>query len=237
MNTLLKISNLKKDYPDFSLNNINLDLLEGDIMGLVGENGAGKTTLFKLILNLTSYEAGDIKIFGKDYQNNEKYIKNKIGVVFDNNHFHDLLNPDEVGKIFSYIYDDWDKNNYFMYLDKFKLPLKTKIKDFSKGMKVKLSFAVALSNNPKLLLLDESTSGLDPIMRVDILDVLKEYVEKTHSGVLISTHILSDVERISNKLSFLHKGNLLFSEYTSEITKDRSIESVMREHIKGADFR
>lgn len=233
MNTLLKVSNISKDYQDFSLSNINLEILEGDIMGLVGENGAGKTTLFKIILNLTSYKSGSVEIFGKNYKKDAKYIKNQIGVVFDNNHFHDLLNPQEIENIFSNIYDTWDKKSYSRYLEKFSLPVRTKINNFSKGMKVKLNFAVALSHKPKLLLLDEATSGLDPIMRADILDSLKEYVEKNNIGVLISTHILSDVERIANKLSFLHNGSLLFSEHITKITKDESIESIMKKHIKG----
>ncbi|WAA09564.1 ABC transporter ATP-binding protein [Fervidibacillus albus] len=233
MNTLLKVSNISKDYPNFSLNDINLEILEGDIMGLIGENGAGKTTLFKLILNLTSYKNGTIELFGKNYKEDEKFIKNKIGIVLDQCHFHELLNPQEIGRIFSNIYDTWDKKSYASYLERFNLPIKTKVGKFSKGMKVKLSFAVALSHKPKLLLLDEATSGLDPIMRVDILDTLKEYVIENNSGVLIATHILSDVERIANKLSFLHKGDLVFSEYTSSITKNGSIESLMEKFIKG----
>lgn len=232
----MEIKNLIKAYPEFLLDNVNLELFEGDIMGLVGENGAGKTTLIKLLLNLISADKGEILIFGKNCENEEKFIKNRIGIVFDENYLHELLTANQFNYIMSQIYGNWDQDVYYDYLDKFKLPQNVKVKTFSKGMKVKLNFSVALSVRPKLLILDEATSGLDPIMRVEILDVIENYVHQYKSAVLMSSHILSDVERIANKITFIHKGRLIFSDKISNITQEDSLENIMSIHIKG-DFK
>ncbi|MCB7069233.1 ABC transporter ATP-binding protein [Caldifermentibacillus hisashii] len=232
----MNIKNLSKAYPGFLLDNVNLELFEGDIMGLVGENGAGKTTLIKLLLNLINADKGEILIFGKNYENEEKFIKNKIGIVFDENYLHELLTANQFNYIMSQIYGNWDKNVYYDYLDKFKLPQNVKVKTFSKGMKVKLNFSVALSVRPKLLILDEATSGLDPMMRVEILDVIENYVHQYKCTVLISSHILSDFERIANKITLIHKGRLIFSDKISNITQEDSLENIMSKHIKG-DFK
>lgn len=227
------VNGLNKSYSDFSLKNVNLELLPGDIMGLIGENGAGKTTLMKLLLNLLTPEKGEILVFGKNYEGHESYIKNRLGVVFDENYLHGLLTPKQFNYVMSSIYEQWNQQAYYNYLEMFHLPVNTKINQFSKGMKVKLNFSVALSHHPKLLLLDEATSGLDPIMRIEILDVLNDYVTANNSSVLLSSHILSDVERIANKLTFLHKGNVVFSEKISNATQNGSLEDMMRSYIKG----
>lgn len=232
----MNIKNLSKAYPGFLLDNVNLELFEGDIMGLVGENGAGKTTLIKLLLNLINADKGEILIFGKNYETEEKFIKNRIGIVFDENYLHELLTANQFNYIMSQIYGNWDQDVYYDYLDKFKLPRNVKVKTFSKGMKVKLNFSVALSVCPKLLILDEATSGLDPMMRVEILDVIENYVHQYKCTVLISSHILSDVERIANKITLIHKGRLIFSDKMSNITREDSLENIMSKHIKG-DFK
>lgn len=233
MEKVLTINKLYKSYSDFSLNNINLELMQGDIMGLIGENGAGKTTLMKLLLNLLSPEKGELIVFNKSYVDHSSYIKNRIGVVFDENYLHGLLTPKQINLIMSSIYERWNQKTYYYYLENFNLPLNKKINEFSKGMKVKLNFSVALSHKPELLLLDEATSGLDPVMRIEILDVLKEYVTENNSCVLISSHILSDVERIANKITFMHKGKIVFTENVSNITQHGNLENIMRSYIKG----
>lgn len=168
---ILEIKDLTKDYGDFVLDKVSFALPRGVIMGLIGENGAGKSTTINCILNETRKTSGQILIFGKDHILDEIEIKDKLGVVFDENHFPDIFTAEEIGKFMSGIYTGWDWPLYRQYLDKFELPKDKRIKDFSKGMKVKLAFAVALSHNAELLILDEATSGLDPIIRDDVLDI------------------------------------------------------------------
>ena len=169
---ILEVKGLTKDYGDFVLDKLTFTVPKGVIMGLIGENGAGKSTTINCILNEISKTDGNIEIFGKDYLSEEIEIKDKIGVVFDENHFPDIFTPNEIGTYMSGIYSKWERNTYVNYLSKFELPADKRVKDFSKGMKVKLAFAVALSHKAELLILDEATSGLDPIIRDDILDIL-----------------------------------------------------------------
>lgn len=180
-------------------------------MGLIGENGAGKSTTINCILNETRKTSGQILIFGKDHISDEIEIKDKLGVVFDENHFPDIFTAEEIGKFMSGIYTGWDWPLYRQYLDKFELPKDKRIKDFSKGMKVKLAFAVALSHNAELLILDEATSGLDPIIRDDVLDMLIDFVQDESHSVLVSSHITSDLEKVADYITFIHKGNLIFT--------------------------
>ena len=168
---VLEIRELSKDYGDFVLDKVSFSLPRGVIMGLIGENGAGKSTTINCILNETQKTGGKILIFGKDHISDEIEIKDKLGVVFDENHFPDIFTAEEIGKFMSGIYSGWDWPLYRQHLEKFELPKDKKIKDFSKGMKVKLAFAVALSHKAELLILDEATSGLDPIIRDDVLDM------------------------------------------------------------------
>ena len=171
-------------------------------MGLIGENGAGKSTTINCILNEISKTDGNIEIFGKDYLSEEIEIKDKIGVVFDENHFPDIFTPNEIGTYMSGIYSKWERNTYVNYLSKFELPADKRVKDFSKGMKVKLAFAVALSHKAELLILDEATSGLDPIIRDDILDILIDFVQDENHSVLVSSHIISDLEKVADYITF-----------------------------------
>ena len=214
---ILEVKGLTKDYGDFVLDKLTFTVPKGVIMGLIGENGAGKSTTINCILNEISKTDGNIEIFGKDYLSEEIEIKDKIGVVFDENHFPDIFTPNEIGTYMSGIYSKWERNTYVNYLSKFELPADKRVKDFSKGMKVKLAFAVALSHKAELLILDEATSGLDPIVRNDVLEVFLEFVRDTENSILISSHITTDLEKVADYITFIHNGKLLFCNSKSEL--------------------
>lgn len=222
-NNILEIHNLSKDYGDFVLDRVSFSLPRGVIMGLIGENGAGKSTTINCILNEIQKDSGGILIFGKDHISDEIEIKSKLGVVFDENHFPDIFTPMEIGKYMSGIYPGWEWGAYRQFLEKFELPKDKKIKDFSKGMKVKLAFAVALSHKAELLILDEATSGLDPIIRDDVLDMLIDFVQDESHSVLVSSHIISDLEKVADYITFLHKGKVIFSHEKDDLVDNYGI--------------
>lgn len=224
-NNILEIHNLSKDYGDFVLDRVSFSLPRGVIMGLIGENGAGKSTTINCILNEIQKDSGGILIFGKDHISDEIEIKSKLGVVFDENHFPDIFTPMEIGKYMSGIYPGWEWVAYRQFLEKFVLPKDKKIKDFSKGMKVKLAFAVALSHKAELLILDEATSGLDPIIRDDVLDMLIDFVQDESHSVLVSSHIISDLEKVADYITFLHKGKVIFSHEKNDLVDNYGIVS------------
>ncbi len=217
MEPLLEISGLCKHYPAFDLKNISFSLPEGSIMGFIGENGAGKTTTIKLILNEIRKDGGSIKIFGEDNIAGERGIKEKIGVVFDESYFYEGFTARDVEAILRREFRTWDSALYHKYLTDFSLSDDKKIKEYSKGMKMKLSIASALAHRPRLLILDEATSGLDPIMRSDILDLFLELIQDERCGVLFSSHITTDLERIADYITFIHKGEIVFSRSKDEI--------------------
>lgn len=222
---ILEIRNLSKDYGDFVLDKVSFSLPRGVIMGLIGENGAGKSTTINCILNEIQKSSGEVFIFGKDHISDEIEVKSKLGVVFDENHFPDIFTPMEIGKYMSGIYSGWEWFTYRQFLEKFELPKDKKIKDFSKGMKVKLAFAVALSHNAELLILDEATSGLDPIIRDDVLDMLIDFVQDESHSVLVSSHITSDLEKVADYITFLHKGKVIFSHEKDDLIDNYGIVS------------
>lgn len=222
---ILEVKNLTKDYGDFMLNKLSFTIPRGVIMGLIGENGAGKSTTINCILNEIKKDSGDLLIFGKDHIAEEIAIKSKLGVVFDENHFPDIFTPMEIGKYMAGVYRGWEWTAYIQFLDKFELPTDKKIKDFSKGMKVKLAFAVALSHKAEFLILDEATSGLDPIIRDDILDILLDFVQDEAHAVLVSSHITSDLEKIADYITFIHKGSLIFSHRKDDLIDKYGIVS------------
>lgn len=217
---ILDIKDLSKSYGDFELKNITLSLPTGCIMGLIGENGAGKSTIMKLILNIIERDGGEIRIFGEDNRKNTKLIKEDIGVVFDEVGIPSYLNATEVGRVMSKTYKRWDAKLYSEYLKKLDIPSMKKFSDFSRGMKMKLGIAVALSHHPKLLLLDEATSGLDPIVRDEITDIFSEFTRDEEHAVLISSHIVSDLEKLCDYVAFIHKGKLLLCD-EKDLLKDR----------------
>lgn len=209
----LEVQDLTKRYDasEFSLDHLNFKVPYGSVMGLIGENGAGKTTTLKLILNLMRRDAGTIKLFGLDNIRDEGAIKQQIGVVFDENHFHELFSPADIAKILRSLYQKWDDNLFQQYLRRFQLPADKPIKTYSRGMKVKLSIASALAHHPKLLLLDEPTSGLDPVSRDELLQILSEYIEDGEHSVLFSTHITGDLERAADYITYISYGELFFT--------------------------
>lgn len=220
---ILKIENLTKNYTDFSLDNISFNLPKGSIMGLIGENGAGKTTTIKLILNLIKRDKGNIRIFGLDNIQDEYKVKQKIGVVLDDSSFHDNLRAKDISIIMRNIYESWDNNSFADYIRRFKLPTDKIIKDFSKGMKMKLSIATALAHNPQLLILDEPTGGLDPVVRSEILDIFLDFIQDEEKSILFSTHVTSDLDKIADYITFIHNGEIVFSERNDDMNNSYGI--------------
>lgn len=213
MTNSIEIRGLNKSYPDFTLGEIDLTLAGGTIMGLIGENGAGKTTLMKCILNLVRRDSGSITLLGYDNIREERLAKAEIGVVLDECFFHDTLRPKDVGAILAPAFrDSWDSRLYEDYLDKFQLPQGKLIKEFSRGMKMKLSLAAALAHRPKLLLLDEATAGLDPVVRDEILDEFLAFICDEEHSILISSHITSDLEKVADYITYLHQGRIVLSD-------------------------
>ena len=217
MKDILEVKNLSKKYPDFMLRNININLPYGKIMGIVGENGAGKTTIVKLLLNGLKREQGVINIFGKDNVQFEAEIKKQIGVCLDQCYFDDCLNIKNITFIMKSIFKSWDSKSFLTLIQDLKIPQNKPINSYSKGMKAKLNIAIALSVHPKLLILDEPTSGLDPIVRDDILLTYKKYVQDTNSSILFSSHITSDIEKIADIITFIHKGEIIATLNKDEI--------------------
>ena len=229
MDNNIELKNVSKKYKDFELINISFNVPEGCIVGLIGENGAGKTTTIKSILNITKSE-GTVRIFGKDSKKNEKEIKEETGVVLDDSFLSEYLTAKQVNSIMKDFYKSWDENKYINLLKQFNLPTDKLIKDFSSGMKMKLKIATAISHNPKLLILDEPTSGLDPVVRNEILDIFRKYIEEDETrSILLSTHITTDLEHISDYIVFIKKGKIVFDLPTNELLENYGIIKCSKE--------
>ena len=218
MENCLEIRNLTKSYTNFKLDHIDLTMPKGSVMGLIGENGAGKTTLIKMILNIVKKDAGEIRVLGMDSQKQELEIKERLGVVFDQSNFHDILDPQTVSGIMRGIYKNWDDKKFEQYLHQFGLMKNRSIREFSLGMKMKLSIAVAMSHGAEFLILDEALSGLDPVARDELLDVFLEFIQNEECSILISSHITSDLEKIADYITFLHEGKVVLSRSTVSYT-------------------
>ncbi len=210
MENTVEIKNLNKNYTNFSLKNVSLNISSGTIVGLIGENGAGKSTLIQSMLGILKADYDSLKFFNKDFTENEKAIKEEIAVIFDQTHFNLEFTPKFIGTILSKTYQNWDMETYYSYLKTFDLPLKKKLKTFSRGMKMKLEFAIAFSHHAKLMILDEATSGLDPIVRDEILDMIRMFTEEENHTVLMSSHITSDLDKIADYIAYIHDGKLTF---------------------------
>ncbi len=231
----IELQNISKKYQGFELKNISFNVPQGCIVGLIGENGAGKTTTIKAILNITKSD-GTIKIFGKDIRNNEKTIREEIGVVLDDSFLSTYLNTKQINSIMRDAYKKWDENIYFNLLKQFDLPTNKLIKDFSSGMKMKLKIAVAISHKPKLLILDEPTSGLDPVVRSEILEIFRKYIENDETrSILLSTHITTDLEHISDYIVFIEKGKLIFNLPTEELLENYGVIKCSEEDFSKLD--
>lgn len=223
MNSILSVSNLTKHYPGFTLDHVSFSVPAGSIMGLIGENGAGKSTVIHAILDLIRKDDGSVTFFEQPLTEKSYDLKEKIGVVFDQINFYETLSPKKIGRICSCAYKNWDPAAYQEYLERFALPSGSELKTFSKGMKMKLSIAAALSHHPSLLILDEATSGLDPVVRDDILDVFLDFIQDESHSILLSSHISSDLEKAADYITFLHGGKLIFSKPKDEILYEYGI--------------
>ena len=209
----IEIRSLCKHYKGFSLDDLNLDLPYGCVLGLVGENGAGKSTTIRLIMDTLERDGGTVSVLGADNQSKEFLdLKEDIGVVLDETFVPEVINAKQLGKIMAGTYQNWDQSVYDGWIRRFDLPPDKKFKDYSRGMTMKLGIAAALSHRPRLLLLDEATGGLDPMVREELLEVFADFAAEEGHAVLLSSHIVSDLERICDYIAFLHKGRLVLCE-------------------------
>lgn len=231
MENVLEIKNLSKKYKNFTLNNINLTLDKGFIMGIIGENGAGKTTLIKLIMNLVNKSEGSIRVFGMDYIKNEKEIKDRIGFVYDQFYGYDYLSLQDNTNLLAPMYSKWNNEKYKYYINKFSLNEKQKLRELSKGMRMKYSLCLALSHGAELILMDEPTAGLDPIVRNELLDELQDLIYEENISVIISTHITSDLEKIADFITFIKEGEVIFSIPKDDILEEFKIAKGKNEDL------
>ena len=216
MDAILEVKGLTKRFPGFALEDVNLTVPKGAIVGLVGANGAGKSTTIKAALGLLRPDAGSVTFWGQDLAA-APALKEDIGVVFDGPSFHETLTPAKVGSILRAAYRQWDDALYKEYMQRFALPADKEIKSLSKGMKAKLGIAAALAHRPKLLILDEATSGLDPVVRDDMLDVFLGFVQDEEHAILMSSHISSDLEKAADYITCIHEGRVLFTRPKDEL--------------------
>lgn len=231
MEYAVNIKGLSKAYKDFTLKDVNLALPKGAIMGLIGENGSGKSTTIKTMLDIVKRDRGTVEILGWNLDTDEKAIKEQIGVVLGESHFHEFLNAPQVSNILGQVYKDWDSDLFSDYVKRFSLPIKKKIKEYSKGMQMKLSIAAALSHHPRLLILDEATSGLDPVVRDEILTILFDFIEDGEHSILISSHITSDLDKVADYITMIHNGAILFSETKDFLLEDMGVLRCGRDEL------
>lgn len=235
MKYVIEVNNLKKSFPNFRLDIDKLKIPSGEIIGLIGENGAGKTTLIKLLLNIIKKDDGEIKIFRQDLEKNEILIKEDIGVVLDNSFFPENLTPKNINMVMSDVYNNWDSHLFYEYLRKFNISESQTLKTMSKGMRKKTEIATSLAHHPKLLILDEATSGLDPIVRSDVLDILLDFIQDDEHTVILSTHITSDLEHIADDIIFIHNGHVVLNTKRDDITDSYGIVKCNEEEFLSMD--
>ena len=221
MANAIMVSGLTKTYQDFVLDHVSFNVPSGSIVGLIGENGAGKSTTINAALGLIQKEEGFVSIL--DREELDRDIKEQIGVVFDGSNYPEILSPRKLNRVMKNIYRTWDEQVYLRLLKQFSLPSDKQIKQFSKGMKMKLAISVAFSHHSRLLVLDEATSGLDPVVRDDILDMLLNFVQGEGHSILISSHITSDLEKIADYIVFIHEGKVVFEKPKDELTEQYGI--------------
>lgn len=235
MEKALVIKNLDKSYGDFSLKNLSLTLPRGQVMGFVGENGAGKTTTIKCILDIVHKDAGEVSILGKSMAEDMIGIREQLGVVLAESEFHSMLNLRGVGRILQGIYKNHDGELFRSLCNRFSLPEKKLMKEYSTGMKRKLALIAALSHRPTLLLLDEPTSGLDPVVREEMLDLFMDFMQEEDHAILISNHITSDLDKIADSIAFIHQGRLIFSKGKEELTETMGIIKCGKDAFEALD--
>ena len=223
MNDAIVVKNLRKSYRDFTLRDISFTLPQGQVMGFVGENGAGKTTTIKALLDIIHREQGEVMLWGKPLSGNEREIKEQIGVVLADSQFHDLLTLQGIRQIMKSIYRTWDDDLFRKLSQQFSLPEKKSFKEMSTGTKRKLCLAAALAHRPRLLLLDEPTSGLDPVVREELLDLFLDFMQKEDHAILFSSHITGDLDKIADSITFLHKGEMVFSRSREDLSEKMGV--------------
>ena len=233
MDNALEIKGLSKEYKDFRLDNVSFEVPSGSIVGLIGENGSGKTTIIKLILNMIKKNGGEITVLGKNKDISD--IKNEIGVVMDEPGFPAFLNAKEINRIMKNIFSNWSDDTFFGYLKKLKVPDNKEYKDMSKGTKMKTGIAVALSHNPRLLILDEATNGLDPVVRSEVNEIFTEFTRDESHSILISSHIVSDLDRICDYIVFIHNGKLMLFEEKDRLLEKYCIVHCTREQLSSIE--
>ncbi len=231
----LEIKNVSKSFSGFCLDNISLALPSGCIMGLIGENGAGKSTTIKLILDMIHKDSGTITVLGKDNEHDISLTKEDVGVVMDEVGMPECLTAKQIGKVMKYTFRNWDEAEYARLLQKLSLPDNKPFKDFSRGMKMKLGITVAMSHGAKLLLLDEPTSGLDPVVRDEVVEMFYDFTRDENHTILISSHIVSDLERLCDYVAFLHKGKLLLCEEKDVLLSEYGIIHCTVEQLSELD--
>lgn len=229
MENILEVNDISKEYKDFRLEHITFSVPRGMICGMIGENGAGKTTTISCIMDMLRPDSGSIRVFGMDYTHAAREIKERIGLVMDGLEQNPFLYVSDLDKIMKRLYRTWDSGRFQSYLKRFQLPADKKVKDLSKGMNVKLNFAIALSHDVDLLILDEATSGLDPVMRDEILDLLQEFVTDENHSILISSHITSDLDKIADYILFIHEGKISFLKSREDIELNYGVLHCRRE--------
>lgn len=223
MEYALTLKDVTKKYEDFTLDSIDIMLPAGCIMGIIGENGAGKSTTIKLILDLIHRDGGTITVLGQDNRKGLESVKENIGVVLDESCFPENLNIRDIHLIMKNIYATWNEEVFFSYCKRFSLPEGKMIKDYSRGMKMKLAITAALSHDSKLLILDEATSGLDPIVRDEILEVFRDFIQDETHSIFMSSHIVTDLEKVCDFITFIHKGKIVFSQTTDSLIENYGI--------------
>ena len=224
----IEIKHVSKHYQGFSLDDLSLTLPSGCIMGLVGENGAGKSTTIRLILGMARPDGGEITVLGRKMS---PRLREEIGVVLDEPGYPTNMTAEQIGKMLAGIYKSWEQGTYGGYLERLRIPKDKPFKDFSKGMKMKLCLAAALSHGAKLLILDEATSGLDPVVRDEILDIFNDFTRDEGNSVLISSHIVSDLEKICDYIAFLHRGRLMLCREKDELLNEYAFVQGSRDEI------
>lgn len=229
----LEVRGLTKAYQGFRLGGLDLTLPSGCIMGLIGENGAGKSTTIKLILDMISKDGGSVKILGRDSADDTVLVREDVGVVMDEVGIPECLTVSQIGKVMKNIFRNWDEAAYDQLVTRFSLPNEKQFKDFSRGMKMKTGIAIALSHDAKLLLLDEATSGLDPVVRDEVVDLLSEFTREENHSILISSHIVSDLEKLCDYVAFLHKGKLMLCEEKDLLLAEYGVVHCTAEQLKG----
>lgn len=232
MSNLLEIDNVSKSFgKKVVLKDVTFNVPAGSIVGFIGDNGAGKSTTIKTVLGLISKDSGTVKIFGEENINKHAKDKEKIGVVFDAVNLPPHLTIKQLNRAFKNLFDSWDQENFYRLVNTFSLPIDKKVNKLSRGMSMKLSVSVALSHNAKLLILDEATGGLDPSSRQDLLDELKSFVSKNNGGILLSSHIMSDIEKIANRIIFIKDGEILLNEDKEKVLENYAVVDINEEQL------